>query len=179
MTFSMPSAARYLSLSRAADSPPLDAQLTPISPDSQASSGAPRWFICFKSTGYISFIAIAASTFDSGRQMGCLTAVIFAGQGVIKNMPISEESSPVLACASLRAIMAAVSMGELSGRTWGIRFGKQTLISRHTAGHAEDMTGLGISCSAIYFRVASLISSAPLATSKTSSKPSLFRAVMT
>ena len=179
MTFSIPSAARYLSLSKAADSPPLDAQLTPMSPDLQASSGAPRWFICFRSTGYISFIAITASTFDSGRQMGCLTAVIFAGHGVIKNIPISEESSPVFACASLRAIRAAVSMGELSGKTCGTRCGKQTLISRQTAGHAEDITGRGISCSAMYFRVASLTSSAPLATSNTSSKPSILSAVMT
>jgi len=61
------------------------------------------------------------------------------------NRIIEEESSPVFACASLRAIRAAVSMGELSGRTCGTRCGKQTLISRQTAGHAEDITGLGIS----------------------------------
>ena len=121
---------------------------------------------------------MAPSTLDCGRHIGCFTAVILAGQGVIKKIPISSLARPVFSTASSRARRAASSIGEFKGRTCGIRFGKQTLISLHTAGHAEEITGFGISFSSIYLRVASETSSAPRETSNTSSKPSILSAVI-
>lgn len=178
MTFSMPSAARYLSLSKAADSPPLDAQLTPMSPDLQASSGAPRWFICFKSTGYISFIAITASTFDSGRQMDCLTAVIFAGHGVIKIFRYPK--SRVLFCLRLAARYQSRSLhGRIERQDMRDKVREadpyQPADRRARRGYYRP----GYIVLGDVFRVASLTSSAPLATSNTSSKPSILSAVMT
>ena len=175
----MPSAARYLSFSKAEASPPLEAQLTPMMPDSEIGSISSNLSILEERGGKISLMAIAPSTMDFSIPMGCLISVTLAGQGVRKKQPIFSTGIPVRLEAPNLANPAAVSMGERKGSTWEHKSGKRTRISRTTAGQAELMTGRGKDSSAISRRVASDTSSAARETSNTSSNPSCFRPVRT
>ena len=124
-------------------------------------------------------IAMAPSTSDFSAKFGEWISVTFAGQGVIKKIPIFSALRPVSSIASLRAIFAATSIGASSGITLSHSSGKRILISRTTAGHAELMIGFLSRFSLISLRVASLTSSAARDTSKTPSKPIFFSPVST
>ena len=76
----MPSAARYLSLRRAADSPPLEAQLTPIIPDLAKGSTVSSLSILEERMGKISLMAKAPSTMDFSMPMGHWISVTLAGR---------------------------------------------------------------------------------------------------
>ena len=84
---------------------------------------------------------MAPSTSDFSMPMGMRISVTFAGHGVMKKQPICSFGRPVFCMACCFAILAAVSMGDKSGRTWSQRSGKRTRIKRTTAGQAELMTG--------------------------------------
>ena len=177
MTFSMPSAARYFSFNSAEDSPPEVAQLTPIMPEfeSDSRSFGVSLSMRLESCGKISLMAMAPSTSDFSMPMGMRISVTFAGHGVMKKQPICSFGRPVFCMACCFAILAAVSMGDKSGRTWSQRSGKRTRIKRTTAGQAELMTGRCKVPASIRRRVASLTSSAAPETSMTSSNPSFLR----
>ena len=114
---------------------------------------------------------IAPSTLDFSNVSGDLMLVTFAGQGVIKKIPISSGLSPVSRTASSLASIAAASMGETRLNTCSKSSGKRSLISLKTAGQAELITGLFKFPVLIFSLVAALMYSAPLATSNTWSKP--------
>ena len=119
------------------------------------------------------------STLEPLLHIGCFMAVIFAVHGVMKNIPISDFEYPVRFTARSLARRAASSMGGLKSSTFSIRFGKRTLISLTTAGHAEDITGFFLPECDSSALVASDTISAPFDTSNTSSKPSFLSAVST
>ena len=74
----------------------------------------------------------------------------------------------------MRAIIAATSIGWRTSTIWSIRSGKRTWIRRTIAGQAEEITGRGSFGSFSRSRIALLTTSAPRATSNTSSKPIRF-----
>ena len=88
-----------------------------------------------------SFAAIAPLTFDFSSVIGDFILVTFAGHGVIKKIPISSSESPVFSLASSRARIAAASIGDIRFNTFPKRFGKRSLMSLKTAGHAELISG--------------------------------------
>ena len=94
-----------------------------------------------------------------------MAAVILAGQGEIKTQPISEGGMPRLRAVWRLTVRAASSTGATSGRTLSSSWGKRTRISRSTAGQAEEMTGRSSAPWLSSSRVASLTSSAAVATS--------------
>ncbi len=179
----MPSAAKYFSLSSAADSPPLVDQPTPMTPELAMGSTLSSRSMVWERVGNTSLMAMAPSTLDFSMPRGILMSVTLAGQGVMKKQPTSFSRRPVFSMASSLAIRAAVSMGDLRGSTWSHRSGKRTRMSRTTAGQAELMMGRGRGREAselyISLRVASLTSSAARETSYTWSKPIFFRPVST
>ena len=107
---------------------------------------------------------------------GSSVAVTLAGQGDIKNIPISSLLRPVFFIASFAARLAAKSAGVIMGNSLSISSGKRTLIRRTIEGQAVEIYGLPSGWSAMYFLVSSDTISAAAATSKTSSKPRLIRA---
>ena len=90
----------------------------------------------------------------------------------MKQTPISSflNSGWSLRACSL-AMAAAISMGGSMSRMFSLRLGKRRAMSLTMAGQAELMTGLGPFLSFRYCLVLAVTSSAPLETSKTSSKP--------
>ena len=153
------------------------ARLTPIMPEfeSDSRSFGVSLSMRLESCGKISLMAMAPSTSDFSMPMGMRISVTFAGHGVMKKQPICSFGRPVFCMACCFAILAAVSMGDKSGRTWSQRSGKRTRIKRTTAGQAELMTGRCKVPASIRRRVASLTSSAAPETSMTSSNPSFLR----
>ena len=95
----------------------------------------------------------------------------------MKNTPMSLSSRPVCSLASILAKRADSSIGVFSSKRLPIRSGYEILISRHTAGHAEEIIGFFRYPFFSSFLVASEMISAPFATSKTLSKPSSVKAV--
>ena len=75
--------------------------------------------------------------------------------------------------------MAATSMGWRTSTMLGIRSGKRTWISRTTVGQAEEISGRGRLGSRSFSLMARATTSAPRATSNTSSKPRRLSAVST
>ncbi len=96
--------------------------------------------------------------------------VTFAGQGVMKNAPISSSETPFFLENSRFAMAAATSMGDSTSTILSISSGNRTRMSRIIAGQAEDMSGC-LSVVLSFSRTAAETTSAPFATSKTSSKP--------
>jgi len=106
-------------------------------------------------------------------------AVTLAGQGVIKKHPTSLSGTSCLRANSRLAISAATSMGWRMSTMWSIKSGNRTWISRTMAGHAAEISGLGRSGWRSFSLMARVTTSAPRATSNTSSKPMCFRPVST
>jgi hypothetical protein len=98
--------------------------------------------------------------------------------GLIKNIPISAAGIPCLSKYFL-AYLAIASFGEIIGNTLGINVGKRISINLTIAGQADDIIGLTIFPEFTSSLEYSVITSAALATSKTSSNPNFLRAVNT
>ena len=64
---------------------------------------------------YIRLTPMTPSTAELFVVMGFLISVTFAGQGDIKNAPISSYGTPILRTASSLASRAATSMGAIDG----------------------------------------------------------------
>ena len=155
-------------------SPPERAQPRPRGPAGSmvpSVSSSATFFSWPESRPYISSIEIAPFIALSVWPMGFLMAVTFAGQGVIKKQPTSSGLAPVRSQNSLRAMVAATSMGERTSTMFSISSGKRTCMSLTTAGQAEEMRGLGHMGSSSFSFTARATISAPRPTSNTSSKP--------
>ena len=106
---------------------------------------------------------IAPSTPDffcpSGRRM----TVIFAGQGVMKKQPTSSGAQFIFFTNSAFATVAATSIGWRMSTTFSSSSGNLICIRRTTAGHAEEIRGLGRSGCLSFSRIARVTTSAPFA----------------
>ncbi|MPM82829.1 hypothetical protein SDC9_129891 [bioreactor metagenome] len=178
ITSSTPSTEIALLIWSKCPSPPISAHLTPIPLHwhrGSISSGF-RLFIIGRRSRYTSSMEITPSTLVLRTSIGLRTFVTFAAHGLMKKIPISSAAIPLSSACFLAAI-AAASIGEIIGRILSISVGNLFEISLVIAGQADDITGFLHVPSAMICLERSVIASAALATSKTSSNPSFLIAV--
>ena len=140
MTFSMPSAARNLTSHTPAASPPLDAHESPRLPDFASGFTSVRLFIAGNSFLYTSAIERTPSASGFSSPIPVFSANTFAGQGEIKNMPISSFFTPFFTASSLARFMA-MSTGAFIGSNLSASEWNLTSMSSSTAGHAVEIIG--------------------------------------